>query len=72
MPAADVVVLNHQGLDRWPRLSLLARNIPIREPVTVTARRIPRSEVPSGRDDRTIWLDRLWIELDDQVHAAIR
>jgi hypothetical protein len=69
LPEADVVVLDHQGLDRWPRLAALARDVPLTEPVSVWAKRCPRSEIPVGSEERTAWLDQLWIELDEQVGA---
>ncbi len=64
VPEADVVVLDHRGLDRHRRLADLVAAAPVADPVTVTARRIPRSEVPSEAAGRVRWLDDLWIQLD--------
>ncbi len=64
LPDADVVVLDHRGLDRYQRLADLARSAPVDRPITVTVRRIPRPEIPSDPAARTRWLDDLWLDLD--------
>jgi len=70
LPSADVVVLDHRGLDRYRRLSDFLTAAPVDESITVTARRIPRSEIPNDFDDRTRWLDELWLTLDRELATA--
>ena len=78
LPAADVVVLDHRGLDDLGRLIDLADRAPLRRSVRITARRIPRHEIPEAGsatdrdpdgDAFSAWLDRLWLDLDRSVAA---
>jgi len=71
LPDADVVVINHVGLDPYPTFADLARHVPLRRPVRVTARRIPRAAVPDDDAQRVEWLDNLWIDLDRWVHDQL-
>lgn len=64
LPDADVVVLDHRGLDGHRRLADLIRSAPVDQAITVTVRRIPRPEIPTDPTDRTRWLDDLWLGLD--------
>lgn len=69
LPEADVVVLDHEGLDGLRTLRDLVGAVPIDRPVRVTARRIPRREIPGlGPGDDpvrfTAWLDGIWLDLD--------
>ncbi len=64
MPAADVVVLDHRGLDRVRSLAELVGVVPSSEPIRLSARRIPRHEIPDDPDASTDWLDDLWLDLD--------
>ena len=63
-PGADVVVLDHRGLDDHPRFADLARAVPLRTPLRVTARRIARADVPDDDAGRVAWLDDVWLALD--------
>jgi hypothetical protein len=68
LPTADVVVVDHRGLDGLDGPSNLVAAVPADRPVTITARRVPRAEIPTEPGERTAWLDGLWLELD----AALR
>lgn len=70
LPEADVVLLDHRGLDRFGRLSRLLGAVPVAEPVRVTARRHPRSTIPQDDAGRTAWLDERWLELDAALADA--
>ncbi|MDH3301283.1 MAG: 1-acyl-sn-glycerol-3-phosphate acyltransferase [Acidimicrobiia bacterium] len=70
LSAADVVVLDHRGLDHHQGLADLLRSAPVREPITVTARRIPRAEIPSDPAAQTRWLDDVWLALDRDVSSS--
>ncbi len=37
--------------------------------MTVTARRIARSDVPDDPAEFTAWLDQLWLDLDAELSA---
>lgn len=63
-PAADVVLIDHRGLDRYRRLSDLAKAAPVSEPVEVAVRRFARSDLPDDADEQAVWLDDLWLALD--------
>lgn len=63
-PTADVVLLDHRGLDDLDSLGRLLGRVPLRRPVTVTARRFERATIPTDRDERVRWLDQRWSELD--------
>jgi 1-acyl-sn-glycerol-3-phosphate acyltransferase len=65
VPCADVVVVAHAGLDRYETLSELADAGPVS--LRVETWRIPRTEIPNGDDERSVWLDDLWCGLDGWV-----
>jgi hypothetical protein len=69
LPDADVVLIDHDGLDAYPTLSDLAGAVPVKRPVRVLARRIARSEIPIEHAARIEWLDDLWLELDAAVEV---
>lgn len=68
LPEADVVLVDHRGLDQLGRLADLVKVVPATEPVTVTVRRIARSEIPTDAEGRTRWLDELWLSIDDGLN----
>ena len=68
-PDADVVVLDHRGLDAPPRFADLARAVPLRTPLRVTAWRIARADVPDDDAGRVAWLDDVWLALDAGLAA---
>jgi 1-acyl-sn-glycerol-3-phosphate acyltransferase len=61
---ADVVVVGHVGLEVFGTVGDVLRGLPMREPVTVGAWRIPRSEIPSDADQQLEWLWQQWERLD--------
>ena len=67
LPTADVVLLNHSGLDSLGKISKLPKHLPVGRSVTVSAARIPRKSVPEQPDELTRWLDDLWLDLDRQL-----
>ena len=72
IPDADVVVIAHRGLDHYPTFRELARAVPLRDPVRVTAWRVPAADIPTGDDKRTAWLDDQWCRVDAWVGARHR
>jgi hypothetical protein len=65
-PEADLVFVNHTGLERLRRISDAPARLPLAEPVRVDITRVRRSEVPEG-DAFAPWLDARWAELDEQA-----
>ncbi len=63
-PSADVVLIDHRGLDRFRRLADVAAAAPVDVPVEVTVQRFSRSELPTDPADQVAWLDQLWLGLD--------
>ena len=71
-PCADVVLVWHTGFDGFDSFGGMIRRLARPPtPVRFVARRVPRSEVPSG-DGFPAWLDERWLEMDDAVAAALR
>jgi 1-acyl-sn-glycerol-3-phosphate acyltransferase len=64
---ADVVVMAHHGLDRYGSFGELAKAVPLREPITVTAWRVPADQIPRGELERITWLDEQWVRVDEWV-----
>ena len=68
--SADLVLLTHTGLEPIGRVGAALSAIPLREPVRISLRRIPRREVPTG-DEFTAWLDARWAECDTEIEARL-
>lgn len=64
---ADVVVIAHDGLDRYASFTELAKAVPLRDPIRVTAWRVPAAQIPVGDADRIAWLDEQWVLVDDWI-----
>jgi 1-acyl-sn-glycerol-3-phosphate acyltransferase len=64
---ADVVVIAHSGLDHYASFTELAKVVPLRNPLQVTAWRVPADEIPASDDERIAWLDEQWLRVDDWV-----
>ncbi len=69
LPTADVVLLQHDGLDGFQGLKDLAAAVPVDDSITMSTTRIARSEIPNPSDEAglanfTEWLDELWLGLD--------
>ncbi len=61
---ADVVVISHRGLDQFPSFTDLAKAVPLRDPIAITAWRIPVDQIPAGEAERIAWLDEQWVRAD--------
>lgn len=64
LPTADVVVVDHRGLEAFTHLAALTVSAPVDSTVEISARRIARSEIPEGPAAQVAWLDHLWLDLD--------
>jgi 1-acyl-sn-glycerol-3-phosphate acyltransferase len=58
---ADVVVVSHSGLDQFASFTDLADAVPLRDPIRITAWRIPVDQIPTGDAERIAWLDEQWL-----------
>lgn len=65
--SADVVVIAHSGLDQYASFSDLAKAVPLRDRIQVTAWRVPEDQIPSGDAERIAWLDEQWLLVDTSV-----
>jgi 1-acyl-sn-glycerol-3-phosphate acyltransferase len=72
LPCADVVVIAHAGLDRYQSLRELARSVPLRDPIRLTAWRAPAAEIPTENDRRIAWLDDQWCRVDNWIESQSR
>jgi 1-acyl-sn-glycerol-3-phosphate acyltransferase len=71
LPGSDVVVVAHTGLDRFASFGELSSTVPLRDPVRVTAWRVPRAAIPGGADARVAWLDAQWHRVDELCHDGL-
>jgi 1-acyl-sn-glycerol-3-phosphate acyltransferase len=67
LPEADVVVIDHRGLDGISPPRLIHR-APLDRTITVTIDRVPRAEIDAAPSP-THWLDDQWLRLDRQLAA---
>ena len=66
-PDADIVLVAHTGLDHLLTVSDLWRELPMDKQIIMRWWRVPRAEIPDGRDDRIDWLFSRWEEIDRWV-----
>lgn len=69
LPNADVVVIGHIGFESVPSMRAMLDVAPVDRTVTVTATRIARADIPETDPERTVWLDQLWLDLDQWVET---
>ena len=63
-PDADIVLVAHTGLDHLLTLADVWRELPMDKQIIMRWWRVPRNEIPDGRDDRIDWLYSRWEEID--------
>ena len=61
---ADVVVVSHSGLDQFASFTDLLKTVPLRDPIRITAWRVPVDQIPTGDAERITWLDEQWLLAD--------
>jgi 1-acyl-sn-glycerol-3-phosphate acyltransferase len=59
-PEADVVVCAHTGFEGAASLAQIWQGALLHQVIRVQFRRIPRDEIPTGRDARVAWLQEEW------------
>lgn len=68
-PQVDVLVVAHHGFDGLRLISDIWAGALVGRTIRVRLSRIPRSEVPEGRDERIGWLHDVWLDVDRWVAA---
>jgi 1-acyl-sn-glycerol-3-phosphate acyltransferase len=66
-PEADVVVCAHTGFESAESLANIWKGALVHQRIRVHFRRIPRAEIPPGRDARAAWLLEEWRRVDSWV-----
>jgi 1-acyl-sn-glycerol-3-phosphate acyltransferase len=63
-PEADVVLVAHTGLDHMLTIADVWRELPMDKQIIMRWWRVPREEIPDGRDARIDWLFSWWEDID--------
>jgi 1-acyl-sn-glycerol-3-phosphate acyltransferase len=66
-PDADVVLVAHTGLEHLVTVADIWRELPMDKELLMRWWRVPRADVPDGRDERIDWLFSWWEEIDRWV-----
>ncbi len=66
-PTTDVLLVAHTGLDHLVTIADLWRELPMDKELVMRWWRVPRAEIPAGRQARIDWLFDRWAEIDDWV-----
>lgn len=66
-PEADVLLVAHTGLDHVVTVADLWHSLPMDKRLLMGWWRIPREEIPPGRDERIEWLFEWWSTVDAWV-----
>jgi 1-acyl-sn-glycerol-3-phosphate acyltransferase len=66
-PNADIVVGVHRGFEGIAGFGDLARGDFVGRSIDVEFWTIPRAEVPESDEERAVWLDELWVRVDEWV-----
>jgi 1-acyl-sn-glycerol-3-phosphate acyltransferase len=66
-PEADVVLVAHTGLDHMLTVADVWRELPMDKQLIMRWWRVPREEIPTGREARIDWLFSWWENIDDWV-----
>jgi 1-acyl-sn-glycerol-3-phosphate acyltransferase len=66
-PEADVLLVAHTGMDHVLTVADVWHFLPMDKELLMGWWRIPREEVPTGREERIDWLFEWWARLDDWI-----
>lgn len=66
-PEADVLLVAHTGLDHVVTVADVWRSLPMDKRLLMGWWRIPREEIPAGREERIDWLFEWWATVDAWV-----
>jgi hypothetical protein len=68
-PEADVLLVAHTGMDHVLTLRDVWHSLPMDKQISMGWWRVPRAEIPTGRDDQIEWLFDWWERIDAWVEA---
>jgi 1-acyl-sn-glycerol-3-phosphate acyltransferase len=66
-PEADVLLVAHTGLDHVLTLGDVWHSLPMDKRLLMGWWRIPREEIPTGREERIEWLFEWWHRIDEWI-----
>ena len=66
-PGTDVLLVAHTGLDHLTTVGDLWREIPMDKRMVMRWWRVPREEIPEGREERIDWLFSRWERIDGWI-----
>jgi 1-acyl-sn-glycerol-3-phosphate acyltransferase len=66
-PEADVLLVAHTGLDHVLTVADVWHSLPMDKRLLMGWWRIPREEIPHGRDERIEWLFEWWRHVDEWI-----
>ena len=66
-PESDVLLVAHTGLDHLLTVADVWRELPMDKAIVMRWWRVPRSEIPAGRDERIDWLFGWWERVDGWI-----
>ena len=66
-PEADVLLVAHTGLDHVLTIGDVWHSLPMDKVLLVRWWRIPRDEIPDGREERIEWLFEWWRRIDEWI-----
>lgn len=67
-PEADVMLVAHTGLDHMLTAADVWREIPMDKRIVMRWWRVPRADIPEGREERIDWLFSWWEQIDRWVN----
>lgn len=66
-PDADILMVAHTGLDHMLTVADVWRELPMDKAIIMQWWRVPREDIPSGRDAQIDWLYDWWEHIDDWI-----
>lgn len=66
-PEADVLMVAHTGLDHVLTVRDVWRELPMDKRIVMRWWRVPRAEIPAGREERIEWLFDWWHRIDEWI-----
>ena len=66
-PDSDVLLVAHTGLDHLLTVADVWRELPMDKAIVMRWWRVPRAEIPAGRDERINWLFGWWERVDGWI-----
>jgi 1-acyl-sn-glycerol-3-phosphate acyltransferase len=69
VPAADIVICAHTGFEGAASLAEIWKGALVDQTIRVQFRRIPRDEIPAGRDARVAWVFEEWQRVDAWIEG---